>query len=391
MVNLEGKQHTCITCRVAFEKPEIQRDHYKTDWHRYNLKRKVAELSPITLSDFESKMKQHEQEMKVLSGKVKAPTGYCVCCRKSFTTAKAYENHLNSKKHKDTEIQFEKRENRLEIQNNRLNRTPSETQNEDQDDVDDDEDFEDVEEVDSDEWEEENLVGGESIPDHVCLFCPNEAKDLEKNLIHMGEVHSFFVPDVDYLVDLEGLMAYLGSKVGQGFLCLWCNTRSKQFQYLAAVQKHMRDKGHCKILNEGNALLEFAKFYDYSRSYPEDASGHGGATPMDQDGADQEVDLNALDDSGYELTLPSGAKIGHRSLMRYYKQSLNPDRQVAVRKPANGLLSHYKALGYTGLSASQAKVKANDIKFMNHIRQKHRMQLGVKANKLQKHWVDPTL
>jgi hypothetical protein len=73
------------------------------------------------------------------------------------------------------------------------------------------------------------------------------------------------------------------------------------------------------------------------------------------------------------------------------RQSLNPDRQVAVRKPANHLLSHYKALGYTGLSASQAKVKAKDIKFMNHIQQKHRMQLGVKANKLQKHWVDPTL
>ena len=34
---------------------------------------------------------------------------------------------------------------------------------------------------------------------------------------------------------------------------------------------------------------------------------------------DDEIDLDQLDDTGYELVLPSGAKIGHRSLFRYYR------------------------------------------------------------------------
>ena len=38
----------------------------------------------------------------------------------------------------------------------------------------------------------------------------------------------------------------------------------------------------------------------------------------DNDG-DREVEENLIDDTGYELVLPSGAKIGHRSLHRYYR------------------------------------------------------------------------
>ena len=80
------------------------------------------------------------------------------------------------------------------------------------------------------------------------------------------------------------------------------------------MQKHMSDKGHFKILHESNTLAEFADFYDYTSSYPE------GQEPMDADGEeDDEVDVDTIDDTGYELVLPSGAKIGHRSLMRYYR------------------------------------------------------------------------
>ena len=43
---------TCITCSVQFKEAGGQRDHYKTDWHRYNLKRKVAEMPPIQEQEF---------------------------------------------------------------------------------------------------------------------------------------------------------------------------------------------------------------------------------------------------------------------------------------------------------------------------------------------------
>lgn len=39
---------TCISCHVVFKEANIQREHYRTDWHRYNLKRKVVDLPPVT-------------------------------------------------------------------------------------------------------------------------------------------------------------------------------------------------------------------------------------------------------------------------------------------------------------------------------------------------------
>ncbi len=61
------KEHTCSTCSVVFKDTELQREHYKTDWHRYNLKRKVAEMPPVTLEIFEEKMSKHQEKMMVTS------------------------------------------------------------------------------------------------------------------------------------------------------------------------------------------------------------------------------------------------------------------------------------------------------------------------------------
>jgi len=48
--------YTCITCRVSFVDGDLQRGHYKTDWHRYNLKRKVADLPPVSADTFQQKV-----------------------------------------------------------------------------------------------------------------------------------------------------------------------------------------------------------------------------------------------------------------------------------------------------------------------------------------------
>ncbi len=353
----------------------MQRQHYKTDWHRYNLKRKFLELPPVTKEDFGVRVRKHEAEVKAMANKHKEPTGYCVCCSKAFTTQKAYGNHLNSKKHKQEEVKFNLKANKDEIANNRMNRKPSQCESED-----DDDDME-VEEVDSDEWDELDDEEAKAVPIGDCLFCDNHFKDLEKSLLHMMEKHSFFLQDAEFLVDAEGLMTYLGEKVGRGLMCLWCNVRSRSFTSLDAVRKHMKDKGHCKLNHESVEFVEYAKFYDFSSTYPE------GVEENEEDG----VELDRLDDSGFEMVLPSGAKVGHRSLLRYYRQSLNPDRQIATRQSMNRVVHHYKALGWSGSTPAELKKKAKDEKFMRHAKQRHWMQLGVKANRLQRHFVDPTL
>ena len=61
-----------------------------------------------------------------------------------------------------------------------------------------------VEELSDEEWESEPL------PLEECLFCDHHSESLEKNMEHMTSKHSFFIPHIDCLVNLEGLMMYLG-------------------------------------------------------------------------------------------------------------------------------------------------------------------------------------
>ena len=86
---------------------------------------------------------------------------------------------------------------------------------------------------DSEEWEE---IEGTQIPVTDCLFCDRRSVDMLENVDHMSVVHSFFIPDFEYCVDIEGLLEYLGSKVGEGMVCLWCNDKGRQYYSLDAVQ-----------------------------------------------------------------------------------------------------------------------------------------------------------
>lgn len=122
------------------------------------------------------------------------------------------------------------------------------------------------------------------------MFCTHQSESFLDNVKHMSVGHSFFIPDVDYLIDMEGLLFYLAEKITKGktftfmdgpthdlnsidllqdFICIWCNDRGRTFYSLDAVRKHMVDKGHCKMLHEGLALAEYAEYYDYSSSYPD--------------------------------------------------------------------------------------------------------------------------
>ena len=55
----------CISCRVQFESAQIHRTHFQSEWHCYNLKRKIASLPPLTQEEF--------TERKELAEKSQAP------------------------------------------------------------------------------------------------------------------------------------------------------------------------------------------------------------------------------------------------------------------------------------------------------------------------------
>jgi pre-60S factor REI1 len=53
----KGGSLTCICCHLFFKTAKEQRDHYKSELHHFNLRRKVAELPPLTPEVFEEKAK----------------------------------------------------------------------------------------------------------------------------------------------------------------------------------------------------------------------------------------------------------------------------------------------------------------------------------------------
>ena len=43
---------SCLTCQISLPSTAHQREHYKSEWHLYNLKRKLNQLKSITEDEF---------------------------------------------------------------------------------------------------------------------------------------------------------------------------------------------------------------------------------------------------------------------------------------------------------------------------------------------------
>lgn len=78
----------------------------------------------------------------------------------------------------------------------------------------------------------------------------------------MINVHGFFIPDSEYIIDLKEFVKYLDMKIGVGNVCLYCN---REFSSIYSVQQHMRDMSHCKIFYDDEE--EYEDFYDFSKDY----------------------------------------------------------------------------------------------------------------------------
>lgn len=380
---------TCLTCKVAFATNEWQKQHYKTEWHQYNLKRKVVALPAVPLEAFE-KLKAKQSSPQV-SDNISDDSNYCQACRKLFSSTKAYHQHCQSKKHRELELKpinlnrINSQVRSLEIKNTdppssvsqALSKPISSTNDVkmlgDADAQDDDSDWESIDEEDP---------GAIPIPPNQCLFCSLESKTIEENAKHMSSIHSFFVPDLEYVVNVVELLTYLGEKVGIDHRCLWCSYSGKAFRSTKAAQQHMISKGHSKInFERADLLLEYADFFDYSKSYPDAASTD----------KDEEVSIPVLDqDENWQLVLPSGSVIGHRSLLKYYKQNLRPIAErtgtSSSQRILDKVMSNYKALGWTGVKGEAAVSRAKDIQFYHRIRSRRELDIGMRGNNtLQPH------
>jgi len=400
---------TCLSCSIAFLTAEGQRDHYRSDHHRYNMKRRVASLPPVSVVIFNQKVLERRQETAVAL----SPKGStCEICNKAYTTENAYRSHMLSKKHRENEVRSLSRvdhpgprpapavaaaakasslEDRTSETSAETATEPSPTHSEStlgQPDVDAD----DLDDENAATLDEKIAAARSRLSPLHCLFCAHtSSSSFEDNLTHMSSEHSFFIPDAEYLVDPTGLITYLGEKLAVDNVCIYCNGKGREFRTLDAVRKHMVDKSHCKIAYDTEKdMLETSDFYDFSASYPdaeerqrrkeerrarkkkekkadndaaegwedvendddsrdevdevidEPSSSSSSSSSSSEDEDDNEDDNEGgadssnsdttenlvapenqitFGDSHLELVLPSGNRIGHRSMRRYYAQS----------------------------------------------------------------------
>jgi pre-60S factor REI1 len=196
----------------------------------------------------------------------------------------------------------------------------------------------------------------------------------------MATVHSFFIPDVEYLADLPGLLKYLGEKAAVGYACFYC---PRSFWSLEAVRGHMRDTSHCKVKYDTDEdQEEFDEFYDFSKAQPGDAAG---ATEADAPKAEDHVQVS---EDGFSLHL-NGKSVGHRALRMYYRQAAPRLSRPAPSETARAItqvVGAYRLLGWSGSQSSGAQMskQARDERKAAHKAASLALAVGVRQNRIQK-------
>lgn len=396
---------TCNACNKEFQDDSEQKLHYKSEWHRYNLKRKVAGVPGVTEALFSARQSALAEEKNKLSV---TPMLYsCALCGKGYRSSKAHAQHLKSRMHtlrvsQGTSHQDEGTTIIKPLPPRFATKPPQHNVQEDE------------ESEGSDEWEEvdptENLLGEtaeslthmkmneapsemdtddddigyeEELDPSCCFMCDLEHDTVESCMVHMHKHHGFFIPDVEYLKDPKGLLTYLGLKVKRDFLCLYCNDRCHPFNSLEAVRKHMVAKSHCKVHygdGDDDEEAELEEFYDYSSSYV-DAEGKQLVT------ADDMSNTVELGSGGSELIITrvtadgiSARALGSREYLRYYRQKPRPSPANAVAITA-ALASRYRSMGLATVQTRDDRVRMKVMKAMNRLGvEAMRSKIGMKSN-----------
>jgi pre-60S factor REI1 len=325
----------------------------KTDWHRYNLKRRVASLPPVDAVIYAEKVQQSKQfqdETDEFGFKVMKPKEKRLHISKPHGRGRIVEvvhqevqrelspssvtselSHLSMGEsvyshpatHTDLESNFE-------TGSERTMESDEDYTDEEEVETDDDDNFDD-----NDDYEEEPLQ-----PITSCIYCGIPHREIEQNVSHMFKSHGLYIPERSYLVDLKGLLEYLISVIVIDNECLCCNFQGKN---LESIRAHVSSKGHCRLpyeSKEERAL--FAKFYDFSsadevapKSKSNKSVGFNEDNMQISDEGDDSEDnginnnytLATIDPDISALNLPNGSRLGHRSLQRIYRQHTHTPRE----------------------------------------------------------------
>jgi pre-60S factor REI1 len=275
---------------------------------RYNLKRRVTSLPPISSEVFTEKVLQAQASNSAAASKA-AFEKTCTVCVRSYFSENAYQNHIASAKHKAKLAYAGSRsvnDDASSVMSSTFSLGEPAVANNDDDSEEDDGVNVVANGIKNAALKDTSSVAGSSkaatgngeasirtassitaADDEIfretalkrCLFCNYESPSIELSVNHMERIHGMFVPERPYLVNLEGLVSSLYEKIYEYHECLYCG---KLKPSVFGLQTHMRDKGHCKIpFGTEDEQLEIGEFYDFTSTYSdaEDESDDEGELP----------------------------------------------------------------------------------------------------------------
>lgn len=338
-----------------FEDALEHRTHYQSDWHCYNLKRKVAQLQPLTEEAFQERKTTVEIDNKKVNKGVRAKKQKKQLEKKTKELDMGIEQGIGKWKSGDNP--------RFRWFCERSAQIEAEEDDGDWSDCSDDEGVKmKVDQVV--QLPEEPImcildgVDQRDIPIEECTFCGHISVDADINIKHMEDKHSFYVPSKEHLSDGYGLLKYINRKVGVGNICVTCNENGKSFYSLTAVRDHMLKQGHVQVLMTGERAFEYSEYFDFP----------------DSDEEDDEIDEGNVG----EMVLANGAVIGHRSMWKYYKQSFDPRMALVPTKRANQI-NKYRAIGWHSAGTQMEQLK--DFKRVAKWTRKNIMRVELLNNK----------
>lgn len=191
-------------------------DHYKSDWHKYNLKRREAGLPLVEETEFQMRLEAALAMRK----------------EKEKHSGTDHIKNINSKKNKNKQ-KNKKEKNETAKANNETAKAKKETAKA-KSDGGASSSSADAEMASADKVSEEAptkpkipaaLAESQENPEidpKQCLFDQHKSKTLKENLHYMQQKYGFFLPDKECLVDAEGLVGYCHEKIKLGHFCLYC-------------------------------------------------------------------------------------------------------------------------------------------------------------------------
>lgn len=334
-INRSRTHMMCNHCLYVSKTYEEMKEHYKSEFHKYNLNRVTMNLAPLSFEDYKRKKefftKKMEEKKKIEENlKSQSINLYCDVCNKKFNSRKKLDEHLASKTHlknktkKEEEKKEDEKEGKDEISTSAKETKKAEPEKTTLDDV------------------------------TICLFCNKKNENLKDNMYHMVQGHNLEIPFVLYIKNYTELLKLLAKKIFSYHACLTCDTQ--KFESIRSLQTHMKAKRHTKI-NEKDLDEFLFKYYDLKKllsikdknirrskefkilSLRTRVAKELKEKNLDGDDEWEEVKSDEDDDDYEPLTMPNGelllqdgTTLGSKEYKIYYKQKFHVNKFENLQK-----------------------------------------------------------